>query len=108
MCAPTGAGKTNVAMLCVLHALGKHRRADGSIDKNAFKVVYIAPMKALVAEMVGNFTERLAGPYGIQVKELTGTPLCLVAALSLSIMQLLGPRSQHNTVCLNAPPQNPG
>lgn len=72
MCAPTGAGKTNVAMLCVLHALGKHRTADGGIDKSAFKIVYIAPMKALVAEMVGNFTERLSKQYGIQVKELTG------------------------------------
>jgi len=32
VCAPTGAGKTNVAMLCILHELGLHRRQDGSID----------------------------------------------------------------------------
>ena len=37
------------------------------------QVVYIAPMKALVAEMVGNFQKRLDGPYGIKTKELTGT-----------------------------------
>ena len=72
MCAPTGAGKTNVAMLSVMHELGMHRKPDGSIDLKAFKIVYVAPMKALVAEMVGNFTKRLSDKYGIKVRELTG------------------------------------
>ena len=49
-----------------------HRRPDGSIDKDAFKVVYVAPMKALEAEMVGNFSKRLTEAYGINVRELTG------------------------------------
>ncbi|ORX48547.1 Sec63-domain-containing protein [Hesseltinella vesiculosa] len=72
LCAPTGAGKTNVAMLTVLHELGKHRDADtGEFDLDAFKIVYIAPMKALVQEMVGNFSSRLS-VYGIKVAELTG------------------------------------
>lgn len=71
VCAPTGAGKTNVAMLTIMHTLGLHRREDGSIDTGAFKIVYVAPMKALVAEMVGNFTKRLEA-YGINVRELTG------------------------------------
>ncbi|KAI9277671.1 Sec63 Brl domain-containing protein [Umbelopsis sp. AD052] len=72
LCAPTGAGKTNVAMLTILHELGKFRNeATGAIDLDAFKIVYIAPMKALVQEMVGNFGSRLK-PYGIQVAELTG------------------------------------
>ena len=65
---PAGAGKTNVAMLCVLHELGLHRKADGSIDTSAFKIVYVAPMKALVAEMVGNFSKRLSDKYGIKVR----------------------------------------
>lgn len=69
---PTGAGKTNVAMLCILHELGLHRRSDGTFDTSAFKIVYVAPMKALVAEMVGNFTKRLSEAYGLTVKELTG------------------------------------
>jgi replicative superfamily II helicase len=34
-------------------------------------MVYIAPMKALVAEVVGNFSKRLE-PLGLTVKELTG------------------------------------
>lgn len=58
-------------MLCVLHEIGLHRREDGSIDKSSFKIVYVAPMKALVAEMVGNFSKRLE-PYGIQVRGLRG------------------------------------
>ena len=71
LCAPTGAGKTNVAMLTILHELGLHRRQDGSLDLSAFKIVYVAPMKALVAEMVGNLGARLK-PYGVNVRELTG------------------------------------
>lgn len=71
LCAPTGAGKTNVALLCMLHEIGLHRLEDGTIDRDAFKIIYIAPMKSLVQEMVGSFSQRLA-PYGIVVKELTG------------------------------------
>ena len=71
VCAPTGAGKTNVAMLTMLHEIGMHRRKDGTVDTSAFKIIYVAPMKALVAEMVGNFTKRLQ-PYGVNVRELTG------------------------------------
>lgn len=44
---------------------------DGSFDLSAFKIVYVAPMKALVQEVVGNFTARLE-PYNIKVSELTG------------------------------------
>ncbi|EAU82983.1 DNA polymerase theta/eta [Coprinopsis cinerea okayama7 len=58
-------------MLTILNELAKHRRDDGSFDLDAFKIVYIAPMKALVAEMVGNFSSRLK-QFGINVDELTG------------------------------------
>ncbi|ESO93256.1 hypothetical protein LOTGIDRAFT_189896 [Lottia gigantea] len=70
ICAPTGAGKTNVAMLTILHEIKQHL-SQGIIKKDEFKVVYIAPMKALAAEMVRNFGGRLS-PLGITVKELTG------------------------------------
>lgn len=46
LCAPTGAGKTNCAMLCILHEIGMHLRDDGTVDTSAFKIVYVAPMKA--------------------------------------------------------------
>jgi pre-mRNA-splicing helicase BRR2 len=72
ICAPTGSGKTNVAMLTMLREIGKNRNPEtGEIDLDAFKIVYIAPLKALVQEQVGNFGKRLA-EYGITVSELTG------------------------------------
>lgn len=72
VCAPTGSGKTNVSMLTILREIGKNRNPDtGEIDLDAFKIVYIAPLKALVQEQVGNFGKRLE-PYGIKVSELTG------------------------------------
>jgi pre-mRNA-splicing helicase BRR2 len=71
LCAPTGAGKTNVALLCMLNQIGQHLREDGTIDLDAFKIVYVAPMKALVQECVLSFGKRLA-PFGINVRELSG------------------------------------
>ncbi|KAL8850716.1 MAG: hypothetical protein Q9221_004364 [Calogaya cf. arnoldii] len=72
VCAPTGSGKTNVAMLAMLREIGKYRNdATGEIMLDDFKIVYIAPLKALVQEQVGNFGKRL-GPYGVRVSELTG------------------------------------
>lgn len=71
LCAPTGAGKTNVALMCMLNQLGQHMKEDGSIDLDSFKIVYIAPMKALVQECVQSFGKKLA-PFGITVRELSG------------------------------------
>lgn len=72
ICAPTGSGKTNVAFLAMLREIGKHRDPEtGEIDLDSFKIVSIAPLKALVQEQVGNFGKRLA-PFGIKVNELTG------------------------------------
>lgn len=70
--APTGCGKTNVAILSILHEIGLHLNQEGTelVDKD-FKIVYIAPMKALVQEVVGSFSERFE-KYGIKVQELTG------------------------------------
>ncbi|BFZ53989.1 Putative steryl acetyl hydrolase mug81 [Savitreella phatthalungensis] len=80
ICAPTGAGKTDVAMLTVLQTIAAHctpsPRADASTDKFEimkadFKVVYVAPMKALAAEVVDKFSKKLAW-LGISCRELTG------------------------------------
>ncbi|MBV36346.1 MAG: hypothetical protein CMP47_12985 [Rickettsiales bacterium] len=72
ICAPTGSGKTNVGMLTILREIGKNRNPEtGEINLDAFKIVYIAPLKALVQEQVGNFGGRLK-EYGITVSELTG------------------------------------
>ncbi|XP_069799536.1 U5 small nuclear ribonucleoprotein 200 kDa helicase [Dendropsophus ebraccatus] len=71
LCAPTGAGKTNVALMCMLREIGKHINIDGTINIDNFKIIYIAPMRSLVQEMVGSFSKRLS-TYGITVAELTG------------------------------------
>ncbi|KAG8526953.1 uncharacterized protein KY384_008382 [Bacidia gigantensis] len=72
ICAPTGSGKTNVAMLTILREIGNHRNHEtGEIRLDDFKIVYIAPLKALVQEQVGNFGKRLES-YGVRVSELTG------------------------------------
>ncbi|QLQ82044.1 hypothetical protein HG537_0G02980 [Torulaspora globosa] len=72
LCAPTGAGKTNVAMLCVLRAISAFINPEtNSLRSKQFKIVYLAPLKALVQEQVREFRRRLAY-LGIKVEELTG------------------------------------
>mgnify|MGYP001940193752 FL=1 len=74
VCAPTGAGKTDVAMLTVLQCIGRfttERRGRLDVDRSAFKIVYVAPMKALVSEIVRKFQKRL-NYLGLRVRELTG------------------------------------
>lgn len=70
ICAPTGAGKTNIAMMTVLRCVEQHVEM-GVIKRDEFKIIYVAPMKALAAEMTRSFGKRLQ-PLGLSVKELTG------------------------------------
>lgn len=68
VCAPTSAGKTNIALLSILRAIADHRDDETqTIDLTKFKIVYIAPMKALVSEVTGNLSNRLKC-LGITVK----------------------------------------
>lgn len=79
ICAPTGAGKTNVAVLTILRAFynsagggkGMEEFGVGDADLKAFKVVYVAPMKALVSEVVTKLGGCLK-EFGVSVRELTG------------------------------------
>ncbi|KAH0543705.1 hypothetical protein FGG08_002021 [Glutinoglossum americanum] len=101
ICAPTGAvsltpdplpsllghiltmghqGKTDAAMLTILNTIGKNTSPNPADKPNAedlvvhtddFKIVYVAPMKALAAEITEKLGRRLAW-LGIQVRELTG------------------------------------
>lgn len=71
ICAPTGAGKTNVAMLSIVREIRQNLNEEGKLQLHKFKIVYIAPMKALAAEMVRNFGRKLE-PLGVRVRELTG------------------------------------
>ncbi|KAF9306760.1 hypothetical protein BGZ74_003618 [Mortierella antarctica] len=80
MCAPTGAGKTDVSLLTILRTLYQHctptpRQGidpkEYVVARNDFKIVFVAPMKALAAEIVRKFSSRLKW-LGIEVRELTG------------------------------------
>ncbi|EUD65104.1 adenosinetriphosphatase [Plasmodium inui San Antonio 1] len=71
ICAPTGSGKTNIALLCMLNVIGSYRLRSGNIDKKGFKIIYISPMKALVNEQVQSFSLRLKC-LNMKVSELTG------------------------------------
>ncbi|RKP34950.1 Sec63 Brl domain-containing protein, partial [Dimargaris cristalligena] len=82
VCAPTGAGKTDVAMLTMLRTISLFcepkpwtKPAPTShpfvVDREAMKIVYVAPMKALAAEIVQKMGRRLKW-LGIQVREFTG------------------------------------
>lgn len=41
ICAPTGAGKTNIAMLTILHQIKQYIRDNGMLEKDKFKVTVI-------------------------------------------------------------------
>ena len=77
--APTGAGKTNIALLTILREVSLHvpdssAQTDPSkwnMKEKQFKIIYIAPLKALASEIVDKFSSAL-GYLGIRVRELTG------------------------------------
>ena len=80
VCAPTGAGKTDAAMLTVLNCIGHNcepspnespKASKFVVDFESFKVIYVAPMKALAAEVTDKFSKKLAW-LGVKVRELTG------------------------------------
>ncbi|KAI6180712.1 hypothetical protein M3Y98_00750700 [Aphelenchoides besseyi] len=90
ICAPTGAGKTNIAMLSILKTLKDHCDESGRIQKDAFKIIYIAPMKALATEMTTNFAKRLAR-IGLKVRELTGDTQLTKKEINETQMLILTP-----------------
>ncbi|CAI4210589.1 unnamed protein product [Parascedosporium putredinis] len=80
ICAPTGAGKTDAAMLTILQCVGQYvsptpsedvQATDFAVDLQDFKIVYVAPMKALAAEVTEKLGKRLAW-LGIKCREYTG------------------------------------
>ena len=75
ICAPTGAGKTNIAMLSLM-CLARDYLVDPTLSSSMeirkdMKAIYIAPMKALAQEVVEKFSQRLK-PLGLIVREFTG------------------------------------
>ncbi|XP_056849771.1 DExH-box ATP-dependent RNA helicase DExH12-like isoform X2 [Raphanus sativus] len=71
VCAPTGAGSTDVAVLTILQQIGFNKKDDGTFNHGNYKIVYVTPMKALVTKIVSNLSKRLKD-YGVTVRELSG------------------------------------
>ena len=80
ICAPTGAGKTDAALLAILNAISHNltpnpvdepSASDFIVNSEDFKIIYVAPMKALAAEITEKLGRRLAW-LSIQVREYTG------------------------------------
>ncbi|CCF57836.1 hypothetical protein KAFR_0D01890 [Kazachstania africana CBS 2517] len=75
VCAPTGAGKTDIALLTILNNIKQFSSVneEGEIDiqYDDFKIIYVAPLKALAAEIVSKFSKKLS-VFDIKVRELTG------------------------------------
>lgn len=74
VCAPTGAGKTNIALLTILceikqHIIEYNNRAR--LNNDDFLIVYITPMKALATEITEKFKTSLKH-LGVKVHEYTG------------------------------------
>ncbi|KAH9722142.1 DExH-box ATP-dependent RNA helicase DExH14 [Citrus sinensis] len=76
--APTGSGKTISAELAMLHLFN---------TQSDMKVVYIAPLKAIVRERMNDWKDRLVSQLGKEMVEMTGdyTP-DLMALLSADII----------------------
>ena len=61
--APTGSGKTNIALLTVLREAGMHIDEEANnwdMSLKQFKIIYIAPLKALASEIVSKFQAALS------------------------------------------------
>lgn len=46
-----------MALMAMLREIGKHINLDGTINLDDFKIIYVAPMRSLVQEMVGSFSK---------------------------------------------------
>ncbi|CCH60480.1 hypothetical protein TBLA_0C06880 [Henningerozyma blattae CBS 6284] len=75
ICAPTGAGKTDIALLTILNTIKSYSNVNNNneieINYDDFKIIYVAPLKALAAEIVEKFSKKLK-VFDVKVRELTG------------------------------------
>ncbi|MCS6799152.1 MAG: DEAD/DEAH box helicase [Myxococcota bacterium] len=61
VCAPTGSGKTLAAFLCAIDALLREARVRGGALPDETRVLYVSPLRALVADVERNLQEPLRG-----------------------------------------------
>lgn len=72
--APTGSGKTGVMELAILHLLTTYIDQDQQfgLKPGSLKVVYLAPIRALVQEKVKQWQATFGSKLGLTCCELTG------------------------------------
>jgi len=70
ICAPTGAGKTNIALMAILRELDSQDPEFG-LSRKRFTIIYITPMKALASEITAKFSAMFKY-LKLRVRELTG------------------------------------
>lgn len=59
--------------MAMLREIGKHINMDGTINVDEFKIIYIAPMRSLVQEMVGSFG-KVGVPNMMEIKKKNNQP----------------------------------
>ena len=76
ICAPTGSGKTVILELAIVRLLislnYNGAAANAKNDVTRFKVVYMAPLKALCSEKYTEWREKFERLHGLKCIELTG------------------------------------
>lgn len=80
--------------MAMLREIGKHINMDGTINVDDFKIIYIAPMRSLVQEMVGSFSKVSAAAAVLQrgTYSRRRAPVGLSAVVLSSVSELFIPR----------------
>lgn len=84
--APTGSGKTILIIFSILRLIVNSiqlKISGGKIMKNFIKILYIAPMKALIKEVIKNIGNCFM-QLGITVYEITGDTIVNINELNMS------------------------
>ena len=72
--APTGSGKTGVLELAILRVMSHSIDSAGAFKLNpgAAKIIYLAPIRALVQEKVKEWQQKFGTKLGLTCCEMTG------------------------------------
>ncbi|KAK9810502.1 hypothetical protein WJX72_011853 [[Myrmecia] bisecta] len=72
--APTGSGKTGVMELAILRLMSRYIKEAGDfcLKPGSLKVIYLAPIRALVQEKAQEWSVKFGERLGLSCKEMTG------------------------------------
>lgn len=81
---PTGSGKTTCSELAILQHIRDRYQGESDYTKgqhSGTKIIYIAPMKALIRERYNDWSENFGKDMNLSVMEITGESLPTTSAL---------------------------